>query len=286
MILVTGASGKTGRAVISALLQRGLSVRALVHNQTRQEEFGSTSEVEVVVGDLLSANSVAQAVHGVEEVYHICPNVNPNELAIGKILISAARTAEVKLFVFHSVLHPHVEAMPHHWLKMRVEETLFTSNLPFAILQPGPYMQNILPELGAITDRGVYSVPYSVEAPFSLVDLNDVAEAAAVVLSEASHLGAIYELAGPEILTPNDVASVLGKLLGRDVRAEKMSIDAWKERSSRLGSYQIDALAKMFMYYDQHGLWGNPRVLKDLIRRAPTTLEDFARRLEQRDLRE
>jgi hypothetical protein len=82
-------------------------------------------------------------------------------------------------------------------------------------------------------------------------------------------------------LTPNGVASALVKLLGRDVRAEKMSIDAWKKRSSKLGSYQIDALAKMFVYYDRHGVWGNPRVLKDLIYRSPTTFEDFARGLRE-----
>jgi uncharacterized protein YbjT (DUF2867 family) len=104
------------------------------------------------------------------------------------MIISAARAAEVKLFVFHSVLHPHVEAIPRHWLKMQIEEALFTSNLPFAILQPGPYMQNILPELGTIAEQGMYLVPYSVEAPFSLVDLNDVVEAAAIVLSEPGHM--------------------------------------------------------------------------------------------------
>jgi uncharacterized protein YbjT (DUF2867 family) len=278
MILVTGAAGKTGRAVISALVARGHSVRALVHSEAQGETFSSTKEVEVFVGDLLSKDTVGRAVRGVEGVYHICPNVDPNELSIGNIVVSAARAAEVKLFVFHSVLHPQVESMPHHWLKMRVEERLFTSGIPFAIMQPAPYMQNILPELSAIQKQGTYSVPYSLEAPFSLVDLSDVAEAAANVLSESASTGGIYELAGPEVLTPRQVASTLGKILGRDVRAEKISIDAWKKRSSSLGSYQKDTLAKMFEYYDLHGLWGNPRVLKDLIQRQPTTFEIFARR--------
>jgi uncharacterized protein YbjT (DUF2867 family) len=278
VILVTGAAGKTGRAVISALVARGHSVRALVHSEAQGETFSSTKEVEVFVGDLLSKDTVGRAVRGVEGVYHICPNVDPNELSIGNIMISAARAAEVKLFVFHSVLHPQVESMPHHWLKMRVEETLFNSEIPFAIMQPAPYMQNILPELSDIENQGIYSVPYSVEAPFSPVDLSDVAEAAANVLSESASTGGIYELAGPEVLTPRQVASTLERILGRDVRAEKISIDAWKKRASSLGSYQKDTLAKMFEYYDLHGLWGNPRVLKDLIQRQPATFEIFARR--------
>jgi uncharacterized protein YbjT (DUF2867 family) len=216
---------------------------------------------------------VAKAARGVDQVYHICPNVSPDELSIGKKMISAARASGVKLFVFHSVLHPQVEAMPHHWLKMRVEEALFASGLAYVIVQPAPYMQNILAELSAIRARGVYSVPYSVEAPFSLVDLKDVAEAAAIILSEAGHAGATYELAGPEVLTPSHVASILGRLLGIAVRAEKIPMEVWKEHASNLGQYQIETLASMFAYYDQNGLWGNPRVLKDLIHRTPTTFE-------------
>jgi hypothetical protein len=105
------------------------------------------------------------------------------------------------------------------------------------------------------------------------------------VLSEPDHVGAIYELAGPEILTPSGVASILGKILGRGVRAEKTSIDAWKKRSTHLDPYQIEALTKMFAYYDQHGLWGNPRALNNLLHHAPTSFEEFARGFLQSELR-
>ena len=63
-------------------------------------------------------------------VYHVCPNVSPDEIAIGRVSIAAARSAGVEHFVYHSVLHPQTEAMPHHWLKLRVEEALITSGLP------------------------------------------------------------------------------------------------------------------------------------------------------------
>jgi uncharacterized protein YbjT (DUF2867 family) len=81
---------------------------------------------------------------GVGAIYHMAPNVSPDEVAIGKAVISAAKRAGVEHFVFHSVLHPQIEAMPHHWRKLRVEELLLESDLPWTILQPTTHMQHIL----------------------------------------------------------------------------------------------------------------------------------------------
>jgi uncharacterized protein YbjT (DUF2867 family) len=207
--------------------------------------------------------------------------VHPDEVAIGQAAIAAARESGAGRFVFHSVLHPQAEAMPHHWNKLRVEEALFESGLNYTIVQPAAYMQNVLAEWGKIVEGGVYRVPYSVDAPFSLVDLEDVAEAAARVLTEAGHIGATYELAGADALTPASMAETLSTVLGRPVRAEQESIDAWADRAkaSGLGSYAAETLAKMLRYYDRHGLWGNPRVLTLLLGREPTRFESFVRRL-------
>jgi uncharacterized protein YbjT (DUF2867 family) len=232
---------------------------------------------------MLSETTLERAARGVRAVYHICPNMSPDEIRIGKIAIAAAHSAGIERFVFHSVLHPQTEAMPHHWNKLRVEESLFESQLPYTILQPCAYMQNVLAGWQSIVDRGVYAVPYSVESRMSMVDLGDVAKAAAVVLTEPGHLGATYELAGPEALTQIQVAEILGKCLGRLVRAERLSIEEWtrQAQASGMGRYQIETLVKMFCYYDQHGLWGNPRVLSQLIGRTATRFETFVERNKQ-----
>ena len=99
---------------------------------------------------------------GVRAVYHIPPNVHPREVEIGDIVISCSTGNGVEHFVYHSVLHPQIEAMPHHWLKLRVEERLIASGLPFTILQPTAYMQNITSQLERIKERGIYQVPYPV----------------------------------------------------------------------------------------------------------------------------
>jgi len=252
----------------------------LVHRDEQAQLVKSLGAQEAIVGDMRDQRTLRLAIRGVRAVYHICPNVSPDEIPIGKATISAAQEAGVEQFVFHSVLHPQTEAMTHHWNKLRVEEALFESRLPYVILQPASYMQNVLAGWRAIVEHGVYAVPYSIETRMSMVDLEDVAQAAAVVLTEPSHLGATYELTGPEVLTQTQVAEILSRQLGRSVRAEQVKIEAWtrQAQNSGMGAYQIETLVKMFHYYDRNGFWGNPRALTYLIGRAPTKFETFVER--------
>jgi NAD(P)H dehydrogenase (quinone) len=280
MILVTGAAGKTGRAVVRALVAQGAAVRALVHRDEQAKPLRALGAREVVPGDLCDAAAVNRAASGVRAVYHICPNVHPEELAIGRVAIDAACKAGVEQFVYHSVLHPQIEAMPHHWQKMRVEEQLFESELSYTILQPGAYMQNVLGQWDSVAQVGIYSVPYGIETRLGMVDLLDVAEVAARVLTEPGHIGAIYELAGPEALTQRQVAEVLGHRLGHRVEAREVPLVTWEQRSraAGMGDYQVQTLLQMFQYYDRHGFWGSPRVLGWLLGRAPGSFEAFVAR--------
>jgi uncharacterized protein YbjT (DUF2867 family) len=280
MILVTGAAGKTGRAVIRALTAKGEAVRALVHRPEQVPLVEALGAQKVVVGDMRLQVTVDQAAQGVRAVYHICPNVSPDEVNIGQVAITAALSARTKHFVYHSVLHPQVEAMPHHWQKLRVEEQLFESGLPYTILQPAAYMQNVLAHWDQIVGQGVYPVPYAVETRLSMVDLEDVAGAAAAVLTEPGHVGATYELVGTEAMSQTEVATILGQCLGRPIRAEAVPLETWERRAreSGLGVYQVETLAKMFRYYERYGFWGNPRVLCWLLSRSPTSFAAFVER--------
>jgi NAD(P)H dehydrogenase (quinone) len=288
MILVSGAAGKTGRAIITALVSRGQTVRALVHRDEQVQLVKSLGAKEAIPGDMRDESTLGRAAQGVRAIYHICPNVNPDEIAIGKRAIAAAQNAQAEHFVFHSVMHPQTEAMTHHWNKLRVEEALFESGLAYTILQPASYMQNVLGGWQAIVERGLYEVPYSVEARMSMVDLEDVAEAAAIVLTEPGHVGAAYELAGPEVLTQRRVAEILSRHLKRPVRAEQVAIEAWtrQAQASGMGNYQIETLVKMFLYYDRYGFWGNPNALSHLLGRTPSKFETFVERVKRQTTNE
>lgn len=276
MILVTGAAGKTGRAVIRALLAQRQVVRALVYRPVDDLEVQET-----IVGDMSSPLVVEQAMHNVRAVYFIAPNMSPDEFDMGRLAIAAARSAEVEQFVYHSVLHPQTEAMPHHWQKLRVEEKLLESGLSFTILQPAAYMQNILAHWSRIVNQGVFPVPYAATTRLSLVDLSDVAAAAATVLNQPAHYGATYELSGAAPLAQTEVAQTLSQVLKRQVQVEVIPLEAWKSNAEATGlkPYQIDTLISMFRYYDRFGFAGNPNVLGWLLGRPPTTFDQFVRRV-------
>ena len=280
MILVTGASGKTGRAVIRALIAKGKMVRALVHRSEQVRLIQELGVQEVVVGDMRDQATMDQAARGARAIYYICPNVNPDEVAIGQAVIAAARSAGVERLVYHSVLHPQTEAMPHHWQKLHVEERLFESGLSYTILQPAVYMQNVLAYWNQIVEQGIYPVPYAVETRLGMVDLEDVAEVAALVLTEPGHVGATYELVGAEPLTQTEVAAILSQQMGRPVRAQAVPLDEWerKARASGMSDYAVETLLKMFRFYERYGFWGNSRVLTWLLGRSPTTFSAFVER--------
>jgi uncharacterized protein YbjT (DUF2867 family) len=277
MILVTGASGKTGRAVIAALAARGQQVRAWVHRAETADALIRLGAAEVVTGSMADEAAFSRAAQGMRAIYHICPNVSSDEIVFGRNAIAAARATGIRRFVFHSVLHPQIEAMPHHWSKMRVEELLFETDLDVTILQPTAYMQNLLAGWAAITNDGVHRTPYPVATRISLIDLADVADVAARVLTETGHAGATYELVGTSPLSQTDVADVLSDALSRPVRAEAEPVEVWEARASAMGAVERDTLIKMFRYYERHGLAGNDNVLRWLLGRPPTTLAAFAR---------
>ncbi|MFZ0544852.1 MAG: NmrA family NAD(P)-binding protein [Candidatus Promineifilaceae bacterium] len=284
MILVTGAAGKTGRSIIQSLSTRHIPVRALIHHQNQAEAVLAAGTAEFIIGDMADPNTYQKAMSGISAVYFICPNVNPHELEFAAYAINAAKAATLPRlphFVYHSVLHPQVEAMPHHWLKMRVEEQLFASGLPFTILQPAAYMQNILGSWPSITEQGIYPVPYSAESRHSIVDLNDVAQAAATVLLEPGHQNAIYELSGPQPLSQTEIAEMLTQKLKRPIMVHQTPIESWREQAQQngLGRYQIETLIKMFNYYDQHGFQGSPNTLSWLLKRPPTSFAAFLERV-------
>jgi NAD(P)H dehydrogenase (quinone) len=280
MILVTGAAGKTGKAVVEALAKKGAGVRAMVRRSEHFAALKAVGATECVTASFEDEKALRRAGDGVRAVYHICPNVSREEVTYARAVAAAVQARGVKRFVYHSVLHPQIEAMPHHWRKMRAEEMLFGLGLDLTILQPTAYMQNILGALPGIFAGGAFRVPYPVTTRLSLVDLQDVAEAAALVLTTDGHAGATYELAGTDPLSQVEVATAIGRALGRPVRAEAETVESWQQRAraAGIGEYESATLAAMFRYYAAHGLIGNSRALASVLGRKPNDLAAFLRR--------
>ncbi|HAL15345.1 MAG TPA: nucleoside-diphosphate sugar epimerase [Anaerolineaceae bacterium] len=281
MILITGAAGKTGLAILKAVLSAGEPVRTLARRDFQAAELRELGAQEVVVGDMEEPDLLQRVFDGVRAAYHICPNMNPNEVRIGQNAIVAAHKAGLEHFVYHSVLHPQVQEMAHHWNKLLVEALLFKSRLNYTILQPASYMQNISGYWSKMLTAGEYAVPYSIDARFSMVDLEDVAQAAARVIREGErHYRAIYELCGSQLLSSADIAELAGEAIHRQVQAVTLERDAW-ERSARengMSDYARITLLKMFEYYNGYGFAGNATILGNLLGHTPTRFEEYLKR--------
>ncbi|MEK9946566.1 MAG: NmrA family NAD(P)-binding protein [Alphaproteobacteria bacterium] len=278
-VLVTGAGGRTGQYIVPVLVGAGHRVRFV----TRQANYDGPllqHDATPITADLGNDADVARAMTGAEAVYHIPPNMNPDEIAFGKRIIAAAEAASVKHFVYHSVLHPQVQGLTHHWNKVFVEEALIESGLAYTILQPTSYMQMVAGDWEGISQRGVHTLAFSPKARLSLVDLEDVGAAAAIVLGNPDHFYAIYELGGPAMLSCEDKARILSEVLGHPVRAGQDSLDDFRAKAKAAGmpAHIIETRARMFDHYDHNGLSGNGNVLGWLLGRPPNTFDVYVRR--------
>ena len=278
MFLVTCASGKTGLAIVKKLISQGVPVRAMVRSTESANKLKMLGVAETIVGDLKNSVDVGRALENVSSLYYIAPNMVPEEKKIGKNIIENCLKAEVSHLVFHSVLHTQIEALPHHWERHFVEQSIINSGLPFTILQVGSYMQNMLPGWGGIVKNQIHEMPYSVDVPMSLVDLTDVAQVAFKVLTEPGFENGIFEVAGPSI-TLKEKAEILTKLLGKKIIAEKTPLQQFLDHGKSLdfSEYALATMAKMFPYYDVHGLVGCEKTLEWILGVPPTNFETFAR---------
>jgi uncharacterized protein YbjT (DUF2867 family) len=266
VIVVTAAGGSTGSAVVRALWSRGERVRALVGSSQPRPELTALS-ADVVATDLTDPAAVEPLLAGADALYLIWPNFDPGETPGAVALLEAARRAGVPRVVYHSVLRPQARSMPHHAAKDRVEEALDASGLTWRVLQPCAYADNLHGQFADVAATGTFRSPWGLTQEQSLVDLRDVADAAAVLLTEDGLDGGTFEAVGPEPLTAPRMAELLGEWLGREVRAVDAVPDGpvpeeYAARCSRL----------MFDHYRAHGFTGSPRVLEGLLGRPPRTL--------------
>ena len=187
MLLVTSAGGKTGQAIVKAFSQAGLPVRAMIRSKIDTSKLTEIGAKEVYFGDLINASDVLGAMEGCDAVYFICPNMNKHETQFGANIIDAACSLNVNRLIFHSVLHTQVQDLEHHWNRLFVEEAIVESGIPYSILQVGSYYQNMLPGWEKMIKTGVHAMPYKIDVPMSLVDLDEVAEAAVNVLKDPQY---------------------------------------------------------------------------------------------------
>lgn len=275
-ILVSAASGRTGRGVIDALRARTGSpgIRALSRSSVAADD-----QIEFMPGDMDDPAVRAHAMVGIETVIHYGPPMHPREVAIGTGMIDAAVAASVRRFVFVSVIHPEIEDLLNHKAKLAIEAHLINSGLDWTVLRPQHYMQNI--DVQRAVMQGFVAQPYPVSTVLGHVDMADLAEAAAKVAAEPGHSYATYDIASDEHLSVIDICTAIERVTGIPIEPRAISSDeliAEIGAQVRLPRYSVEAFHRLFGYYARIGISGNGNVLTWLLGRPPHTLDDYIRR--------
>ncbi|WP_431961725.1 NmrA/HSCARG family protein [Actinacidiphila sp. bgisy160] len=229
-ILVLAATGGQGRAVTGALLGRGARVRAMVRDPEGEAARRLADRgVTVVAGSLGDRGSLAAAMDGVASVFALTTPFEAGvdaEVAQGRSILAAAREARVPHLVFSSVAGADQESgVPHFDSKARIEAELASGDVPHTILGPTYFYDNALG--GAERIRGgVLDLPLPSDRPLQqLARADHGAFAAEVLLDPAPYVGRRIELAS-DAPTPAQMADALGAALRRDVRHERVPLEA------------------------------------------------------------
>lgn len=214
MILVTGANGRTGRAVLEGLHDRGVPVRAMVRDVAKATGLHRT---ELVVADFCKPHTLPSVLEGVEKVY-LTSAPDPEQVAMHRDFIRAAAHAGVRYIVRHSVrgADENSEIKIARWHAASQRE-LETSGMAWTHLQPVFNMQNFLRFASSIRSQGSFFAPMR-DGAISMVDARDVASVAVEALTAAGHENQTYLVTGPEPLTFADAAQQLSDVLGRPIR--------------------------------------------------------------------
>jgi uncharacterized protein YbjT (DUF2867 family) len=276
VILVTSAYGNNGKKLIPKLAEMGLDVRAL-NLSDKTDELKELGAKEVIIGNALDPNILDKAMDGIESVFHVGPSFHPQEDKMGMSVIDAASRSGVKHFVYDSVLHPQIIELLQHRMKLRVEQHLINSKLNYTILQPMHYMQNI--DIGDVYRQNVFIQASALETPLSFVDMDDKIEVAVKVLTEDGHYGATYELCCDDNLNAIEIAEIMNRVMGKHIKVKLVSKEVIISRFQRAfpeyGDYPAKGFNALFDYYGKYGFIGNSNVLKMLLARNPTTLEEY-----------
>ncbi len=280
-VLVTGATGDTGRATVDELLARGHQVRALAHGQDERSKALQDRGVEVVFGDLLDFGQVRSALSGVHRAYFVYP-IRPGILQATAYFAQAAKEAGVDGIVNMSQKSAREDANSHaatdHWLSERVFDW---SGLAVAHIRP-TYFAEWLLYLAPMIKAGLLHVPFGTgkHAPIAAEDMGRVI--VGILEDPASHEGQIYPLFGPVEYTYRETAEILGRVLGKDVRYKQVDFEEFSKilqgggkNAGRENSFLFQHLKEVAIDHQNGVFEGTNDLVEKLGGRPPMTLEAF-----------
>lgn len=279
LVLVTGATGNQGGAVVRALLAKGHQVRALTRNSTSPAAKQLSKQgVEIAVGDFTHQDSLVRAMRGADAVYAMSTPFEQGvekEILQGIALTDASKAAEIGHLVFSSVASADLNtAIPHFDSKYEVEKHIVSSDIPYTIIAPVFFMDNLLqPWITSGLKQGKFALAMPGTRLLQQIAVADIGAFATTVIERGETvLGRRFDIAGDELMG-DEAASILSKVCGREIRYEGFSPEVLRAQS--------DDMARMFEWFDSKGYTAD---IKELRRDFPEVKwHDFEQWAEEQD---
>jgi uncharacterized protein YbjT (DUF2867 family) len=246
-VLVTGATGNTGRAIIDALIKRGTPVRAMI--RTPADSSRLPNGVPVAVADFDDPASVAPAPDGAERAYLVTPSSERAEAQQRRFADLAVQAGVSHLVVLSQLAAD--EQSPVRFLRYHaaVEQHVRALDIAHTFLRPNLFFQGLLAFARPIAARGRFYAPIG-DARVSAVDVRDIAAVAAIALTEPGHEGATYTLTGPAAVTHAEIAAALTSALGRDITFTDVPPGAFADSlQDILPPWQVQGLLEDYAHY-------------------------------------
>lgn len=257
-ILVYGANSAQGTPVVKRLLKEGYSVRVFVRNRDTAESLFSES-VEIATGTLEDQESLKRANEGIDRVFLVLPLEYRFDVAIsqGYNAIDAARDAGVKLLVFNTstfIPNQTTDATAFE-IKRNVEQYLHGSGVPYIILRPPVYMDNLTAPwaMSGIVHQSVIAYPLPPNIKVSWISLNDAAAFAIAALKRPELVGSTFDIGGPEAVNGQEIAERFTKILNRPFIYQQIPIDGFEQGLNQaFGEPTGTEIAKIYRWREAH----------------------------------
>jgi uncharacterized protein YbjT (DUF2867 family) len=274
MILVTGASGSAGGAVLKEVAKNNKPFRAMY--RSREDAARVPADIPAVIADFADKPSLRRALEGIDAVYLVCSPVR-ELVELESNMVEACRETGVRHVVLNSALGAGDYSKSFPSWHRKVEEKLKASSLKYTILRPNSFMQNILTYYApSIRTQGAFYAAMG-NARTSFIDVRDIAVAATKTLTVPGHAGKTYELNGPEALTYAEVAEKISRASGRKVQYVDIPVEQQKRSmlDQRMPEWLVTALLDLQAYYTGGKGGEVDDVLSNILGRAPATMDQF-----------
>ena len=280
-VLVAGATGSVGRALVRILSRAGVVVRAAARRRASLNDLEAAQTVEF---DYTNPPTMARMFRGVDRVFMAAP-LGTDMAGVTDAMVAAAQRAGVRRFVRLScqgAVFP--EALILGRWHRAAEQVVEQSGMSWTHLRPNSLMQNFTTHhLRSMKVLGLYHDPVG-SSPVSHVDADDVAAVAAAVLIEPGHEGQSYSLTGPSAVSSHEVAALFSRVAGREIRCVEVSIESTRDAMFGFGLPVpvVDAIAELYRWTRDGRFAEVTTVVERLLHRPARDFTSFAK--EQRVL--